>query len=121
MVGTVRRSGRQQREEGNVVRKNPPASRLMSTPHSSGACKPSGGVSACGWLLESCSACGGKKKLKVQMRSSWDDEEAQLGIQLELTVTSILSNPNVLNRTFPGGTDPGGLLNLHADEKVDIF
>lgn len=55
------------------------------------------------------------------MRSSWDDEEAQLGIQLELTVTSIPSNPNVLNRTFPGGTDPGGLLNLRVDEKVDIF
>lgn len=55
------------------------------------------------------------------MRSSWDDEEAQLGIQLELTVTSIPSNPNVLNRTFPGGTGPGGLLNLRVDEKVDIF
>lgn len=55
------------------------------------------------------------------MRTSWDDEEAQLGIQLELTVTSIPSNPNVWNRTFPGGTDPGGLLNLRVDEKVDIF
>lgn len=37
------------------------------------------------------------------MRSSCDDEEAQLGIQLELTVTLILSNPNVWNHTFPGG------------------